>query len=683
MAKSYDNDELDYESIRPGNIDDLFEDDDSLNINEVDVNEETTDDAEYDRSYFVDEAIVDSEEEQDDSNDESSFEEAANDEQLEEQTEINEDYPIDENISDTSNIAVEESTVGEAVEQTEENPIEESTEDYVEDETVSNIASEEPIDEESINSEEEIANEIETAVNDFYEETSIDDDEEEDSMDIEGLRIPTDDIDEIISEDDSDDVEEDIPEDEADDYKEFDVSEELINEMNSEESTESQEELSRPYVDDDPEDIPSEENHEEESVNETEVEEKPTETVVEDSHNQYDDLNKTDDGSNENLITEAITDIEKDLHDKTEKTDKELDELIKEDEFAINYDTKQFKAKCFSNEVTSIYERYTEDDLVNYINDFFHKDKKYEEYFKKIYYEKMKTYYQFVDFNDALAAAELWVLVAGTFADYIECEKHSGSIESTVEVINHCEDRNIVKDAYIVEQTKKAKADKERYERNKFDRTVFEISDIDDEDNTSIFDDKKTLEKEFTNSPFYGVLKEVLESDRMADMSGVLMKVIINETTKFIPIVDFNTGIRVVCIDTDDVNQYKMNPMLLSRNVPFSYPAVRNNVKVRMLYSDVCRDNTIPVIAALKKIVGFKQIKDKYKIQLHNNYVIAYTTDEERIKDFENGDLDAKQYASSTYTVTKPHNKSIGVIVLDKKLLKINNILDVIRLKTI
>jgi hypothetical protein len=160
-----------------------------------------------------------------------------------------------------------------------------------------------------------------------------------------------------------------------------------------------------------------------------------------------------------------------------------------------------------------------------------------------------------------------------------------------------------------------------------------------------------------------------MTTDKFANMSTIYSNVIINEATSYIPVIDYSTGIRVVCIDTSDTDQYRLNPLIISKKVPFSFQFNMRNVKVRVLYLDDAKYRPMAVICALKKLIAFKQIKPRYKINLAHNYVVAYTTEAKWIEMFEKGDPDAHRRSpeNSTYYMSKPSNMCIGIVVLDKK----------------
>ena len=330
-------------------------------------------------------------------------------------------------------------------------------------------------------------------------------------------------------------------------------------------------------------------------------------------------------------------------------------------------DLKDFMIESFNKRVDEVLSKYTKDDVINYINKF-KNDGKNKNIISDMHSTELLHYADYIDFqHDEEAMTSLWIIVGGKFADYIEQQKSEGKIDSSVEVINHGKvDDGIIEDPYLTDQLKHKHDNEDKYEQYKLDRTVFAIANEEEDDECSIFDDKKTLEKDFFDSPFYSILAEVMESDRICDMNKIKMKVIINADTSYIPVVDFNTGIRLICIDTNDVDQYHIHALMISRKIPFSF-GKEFNFRVRMLYSDNCKERPVATVFALRKLIGYKYIKDKRKVNISGNYVIAYTTEPKFIDMFEKGDVDSKMPENSTYYCSKPHNKAIGIIILDKK----------------
>lgn len=363
--------------------------------------------------------------------------------------------------------------------------------------------------------------------------------------------------------------------------------------------------------------------------------------------------------------------------EKLEKTIEDLDKQSESDEPVLSAEEKEYydseadgsladyMKKSFKTKVQNIQNRFSEESLINYLEGYSSEDDR--KMIQEQYCFNYSNYYKYVDFKNPAAKAALWILVAGEFADYIESKKFNGEIQPVLIPGKVGDDPNNIEDENIT--AIKEKRRKESIEQSKYgiDRTVWDIDEDIAEENTSVFDEQKDLFSEFKKSEFYGILSQVMESTRIADMSKVQCKVIIKETCGYYPIIDFNTGVRVICIDTDDTSQYNNHPLLFNRKLPFSFKVPKTGIKTRIIYSDVCKECTIATVFALKKLVAFNYIKDRYKINIANNYVISYTTEQKYIEMFENGDTDSKRPGSSTYYSPKPATNFIGVVVLDKK----------------
>ena len=96
---------------------------------------------------------------------------------------------------------------------------------------------------------------------------------------------------------------------------------------------------------------------------------------------------------------------------------------------------------------------------------------------------------------------------------------------------------------------------------------VYEIAEDEFAMVSSIFDDTRELYREYTEGPFSKIINRVMSPDKTAteDWGKLQCKVIINAQTAFLPVIDFNTGVRLICIDTDDSDQFRINPYLLTQ----------------------------------------------------------------------------------------------------------------------
>ena len=379
--------------------------------------------------------------------------------------------------------------------------------------------------------------------------------------------------------------------------------------------------------------------------------------------------------------SEEVKEESKEEKYETEKLEKVIEEMdkqeTKEEEPNLSPEEKEYFSteadgslsdymkKAFKKRVAEIQSEFTENALVNYLEGYSSKEDR--KLIQDQYCFEYSRYYKYIDFKNPNAKAALWILVAGEFAKLIEQKKFNGEIQPIVETSNVGDDPNNIEDENIT--AIKEKRRKESVEQSKYgiDRCVWDIDDNIAEENTSIFDEQKDLFSEFKKTEFYGILTQVMESTRIADMSQIRCKVSIKESCGYYPIIDFSTGVRVICIDTEDSSQYNNHPLLFNRKLPFQFKVPKHGIKTRIIYSDICRECAIATVFALKKLIAFDYIKPRYKINIANNYVISYTTEQMYLDMFEKGDPDSKRPGSSTYYSPKPATNFVGVVVLDKK----------------
>ena len=623
MSKRGEDDELKFEDIRPGSIDDLFENDDELEVNEsedVEVNE--TNDEEISEEDW-NEYLV-----EDDSP-------AAEDD--------SEEKPIPETASESFDVE------SEILEENQEEPEDEPTKEVVE---------ETPVEETEV-APEEIAGKTQKTI----QEESIEE-KSENNYD---------------KNDDVNTTEQEILENLLD---EGDVVEETSE--TTEETTEEVQET--PIETAEPETTSQEEVVEETKDKTDEINDsKPVETVSVNTDDdevevieEEADNSDSDNGSDDPSYSAFVQKVREEEHGfDPSKIKGPEDEAI---EHIDPSDLTKFMNSSFKTRVKNVLEKYSEKDLCKFLADAKNAKTKDPDsvdmdMVKDIYTQERVKYAQFVNFNNPNAIHDLWILVAYEYHNVItlkDLEENGNWVEPVLRDDRtgsgiSTPDQTLIEDPGIIAMRTQKKENADKWSQYALDRTIFNISDDEEEENSSIFDDKRTLMKDFYESPFYGILKEVMQSDKTANMDKVKCKVTINEQTSYIPVIDFNTGIRVICIDTSDTDQYKINAMLISRKNPFSYNIPKGSMKVRMLYSDNCIKCPVATTAALKKLVAYKFIKKRYKPTLNHNYVTAYTTEGRFIDMFERGDPDSKKAGSSTYASPKPGNMSIGVIVLDKK----------------
>lgn len=413
------------------------------------------------------------------------------------------------------------------------------------------------------------------------------------------------------------------------------------------------------------------ENTEESNESEQDIINSMVDPQIEDKETKIEEDEKTKSMTSPLNLSDEPEDEEDVVEEKTysvNSTD-EIKSSPKEETVNPMSSYSDFKKSSFWKAVEEYQNKYSEESLNTYLEKF-QNDEGNKTVLTDYYTNIVIQYGEYVDFgNDEEARHCAWILAAGKFADLIERRKEMGLIESSVEVTNLGKPEiNRIEDERITNVLK----DRENYNKkiNKYaiDRTVFAIAD-DSAEEVSPFEDKKAVDKEFYEGPFYKILKEVMASDRFADMSKIYTKVIINPDTAFIPIIDFSTGVRFVCVDSSDVDQYRIHALALARQIPFSFQGKRRNeIKTRVLYSDMCTNRPVATTFAIKKLVATEYWNKRNIITLQNNFAVAYTTETKYVELFENGDPDSKNAPENCVNITKkPKNCSIGIVAMAKK----------------
>ena len=560
----------------------------------------------------------------------------------------------------------------------------ESTEDYSDytfdyDDKPVKVENEEDDSDDIFDFDEETTNDEETM---NAEETIIDEDKQIDSSENYEIDLDSDLIDEETNDKSSESEEKEFYEGDSvmvgqlveEENSEKQVLEDLVNEgMKAVEGESISKEISESSEEVEIKDVGFEED------TESKIDAPTTEPVKIEEEKSIDVNSSTEEIHEES--TEEVKEESKEEKFETEKLEKVIEEMDKQEteqevhnlspEEKEYFETESdgsladFMKKSFKKRVAEIQSAFTENALINYLEGYSSKEDR--KLIQDQYCFEYGKYYKYVDFKNPNAKAALWILVAGEFAELIEQKKFNGEIQPVVETSNVGDDPNNIEDENIT--AIKEKRRKESAEQSKYgiDRCVWDIDDNIAEENTSIFDEQKDLFSEFKKTEFYGILTQVMESTRIADMSQIQCKVSIKESCGYYPIIDFNTGVRVICIDTEDSSQYNNHPLLFNRKLPFQFKVPKHGIKTRIIYSDICRECAIAVVFALKKLIAFDYIKPRYKINIANNYVISYTTEQMYLDMFEKGDPDSKRPGSSTYYSPKPATNFVGVVVLDKK----------------
>lgn len=458
-------------------------------------------------------------------------------------------------------------------------------------------------------------------------------------------KIEEDSIDKIIEEEEQNKVEEVTEEENVDD-----IDTELDDVMDSTDEKEEEE--------DDRRTIEREEksgrNDSEGISEETERSEEDDEIETLEENNEFQDVK---DDSDEERINDKV-DVDRII--------KGPHESVESDEFDLN------RNQHFKDRVKEILEKFPPAKISDWLKSAKEGGEEELDILKDFYIKEYAFYNGYIDFTHPNAKADLWTIVAYDYYKLTSWKNASiegTSVESEKRPDGLTGDGTLIENEYSRNMKERKKVLEEKYRKYKLDRTFFHISE--DEEECSIFEVRKSLMDEFVSSVFYNIHKEVLTSDAVFDMSKIHANIIINEQTHTIPIIDYSTGIRCICINTSDVNQYHLNAMLISRKIKFSFKLTNGErMRVRILYSDDCTTRSVAIVSMLKKLIGFKFMNKRFITTLNRNYVMAYTTEAQYVNMFEYGDPDTNDPGNSTYNIPKMNNMCVGIIVLDKKTLK-------------
>ena len=223
--------------------------------------------------------------------------------------------------------------------------------------------------------------------------------------------------------------------------------------------------------------------------------------------------------------------------------------------------------------------------------------------------------------------------------DNVTSKKEKGKNVSDESDVNH---KDFVKD----EAKKVSESDKKWYNNP----VVFSE---DENENFNELMDEVDLINEFKESDLGKVIYDVCKR------TGLNAKFTISEDTFEIPVVDFESGMRVICIDCNKVGQMKVQLAIMERQVEFGYPLPKGTkYGLAYLYSDclTSKERTKATIKNLIKIVNKEKFDGRRIINLAGNYTLFYTDSIPVIRSFE--------AENSSYPQGKPCTKEIGIIAL-------------------
>ena len=167
------------------------------------------------------------------------------------------------------------------------------------------------------------------------------------------------------------------------------------------------------------------------------------------------------------------------------------------------------------------------------------------------------------------------------------------------------------------------------------------------------FERAKSLESSFQRSVFASFISELSEETK------VECSLTINDRTFEVPVVDFECGIRIICVDIDVETMTRLPYDMIAGNAPFAYRDSNGqpikNPAVVILYSDAVQNRRDALMDALVKYINPSILPYKgKKIELTDTIFTQYTDYGPYLKEF---DTDY-----STYPAGKPKTGQLGII---------------------
>ena len=176
------------------------------------------------------------------------------------------------------------------------------------------------------------------------------------------------------------------------------------------------------------------------------------------------------------------------------------------------------------------------------------------------------------------------------------------------------------------------------------------------------FEREKSLTQEFEETVFYDFIEQ------LSAQTDVPYKLILNENSYEIPVIDFESGIRIICSNLDDSDLFNVKYEWINPRVPFSFfnetaeddgtgtlKRKRKKYKWLVLFSDSVTYAKEATFEALVKYINPEILAYKGKrIVLQDNFIFQYTKNDQYIRDFD------RRY--STFPSRKPSNGHVGII---------------------
>lgn len=176
------------------------------------------------------------------------------------------------------------------------------------------------------------------------------------------------------------------------------------------------------------------------------------------------------------------------------------------------------------------------------------------------------------------------------------------------------------------------------------------------------FERKETLRQEFEETVFYDFIQQLSET------TGVDYKLVLNDHTYEIPVIDFESGLRIICSNLAEADLVNVRYEWINPRVPFSFfdqmaendgtgvlKKKRKKYKWCVLFSDSVEYAKDATFAALIKFINPKILAyEGKKIVLQDNLIFQYTKHNQYLRDFDK--------RNSTFPSRKPNTGAIGII---------------------
>ena len=167
------------------------------------------------------------------------------------------------------------------------------------------------------------------------------------------------------------------------------------------------------------------------------------------------------------------------------------------------------------------------------------------------------------------------------------------------------------------------------------------------------FTQAKSLESSFQRSVFSSFIHDLSQE------THVECTLIVNSKTYEIPIIDFENGFRLICVDIDDNSMTKIPYNIIAKCVSFSYRdeigRPMTDYSTMVLFSDAVERRRDATFDALVKYINPKILPYKgAKIELTDTIFTQYTDYKPYLKEF-----DAQ---CSSFPAGKPKNGQLGII---------------------